>query len=245
MSHITALSLKSYSFISSYFSSLHSCVFLHSTLNISAWFFHLSYEDTFSHVVCSWESNAIFYGKRGTRIYKNFVSSSIFSPNYFKWFLLRNELDVCHCINVRRNCAQLLIHVNVFFFTAILYTCVYRLLEYTVAWHIFRVVTHSRQWNYLRPERNLSYLEIICAWRAETRRNVYVRIEDRYTYMLRKITCLRVPTLDFSTHVLYHLHHLWVYESWRLGKSDENDCLAGSEIPLDMKLICHWSTSRR
>lgn len=38
----------------------------------------------------------------------------------------------------------------------------------------------------------------------------YVRIENRYTCMLRKITCLRTPALDFRAHVLYHLYHLYL-----------------------------------
>jgi len=62
-----------------------------------------------------------------------------------------------------------LVHVNVPFHGYSVHMYIPACLNIQLLGHIFRVVTRSRQWNYLRPERGLSYLEIICARRAGTR----------------------------------------------------------------------------
>lgn len=125
----------------------------------------------------------------------------------------------------QRNYAKCLVHVNASM--AILY--VYVPVTWIVAWHIFRDVARSRQWNYLHLEHNLSYLEINCArWNwAKRMRTSELRIDTR---ALRKITHLRVSTLDCARAV-----HLHAYKSWR--RYDENDCLTANKILLDIKLI--------
>lgn len=87
------------------------------------------------------------------------------------------------------------------------------ILEYTVAWYIFFPLSPAVG-NGIIYVPSITYL-ILKLFAPGARElgetHGYVRIENRYTCMLRKITCLRTPALDFRAHVLYHLY-LCAYE---------------------------------